>query len=668
MARRACLIAAILFLSALAPLSPAFAYWPTDGRPVGTSGSGQLNPAMTGDGGGGAILFWADNRNSAYRLTMHHVLSTGAVDPAVVTPGLQYSKIKTSGVNLVAVPDGSGGAIAVWQEQDSASARLQVRALRVGATGVIAPGWPDTSVAVSRAAVGSGAGSPAAVSDGAGGVIVAWQQANSDTFGSYDLWVSHIASNGTVASGWTAGGMTVCALPQNQYTPRMDTDGSGGAVVAWLDQRNAPFGTSTPISLYAQRVTSAGSLSWTADGVALYNGANNVSDVAVLGDGAGGAVISYSVSSGGATDVFAQRLNSSGAKQWGASGTTVCNAASDQSGAQLCSDGGTGTILAWYDSRNAGDMDIYAQRLNSSGAAQWTANGVVVCNTALPQEYPRVVTDGAGGAIITWVDFRNSTWDMFGQRLGSAGAPQWTANGLALCLSHNVDFTSAMVSVADGSGGVLVAWDDHRVTSGIYLAKFNQAGITGPSPVTMGSVQAVAANGAVELEWWAHVEGTPRLRVFRAPAAAGPFEELEALVIPGAGPDAYHAVDRTARPGREYYYQVGWREYGAWTFSRTARVATPAAAFGIRAVTPNPFRAAVRIEYELAGAAPARVEICDVAGRCLVVLNPVVSSEGTHAATWNGRLESGRPAASGIYFARLVSAGRTTTRRMVLLK
>jgi len=41
----------------------------------------------------------------------------------------------------------------------------------------------------------------------------------------------------------------------------------------------------------------------------------------------------------------------------------------------LTSDGAVGAIVTWLDYRS-GDYGIYAQRVNASGAIQWSANGV----------------------------------------------------------------------------------------------------------------------------------------------------------------------------------------------------------------------------------------------------------------------------------------------------
>src|SRR5207247_5927542 len=89
--------------------------------------------------------------------------------------------------------------------------------------------------------------------------------------------------------------------------------------------------------------------------------------------------------------------------------------------------------VAWDGGSGTG-YDIFAQRVSAAGAPQWTANGVALCAAADNQLYPTITPDSAGGAILTWEDNRSHTsYDIYAQRVNAAGAPQSTADGVALC-------------------------------------------------------------------------------------------------------------------------------------------------------------------------------------------------------------------------------------------
>src|SRR5258706_570958 len=130
----------------------------------------------------------------------------------------------------------------------------------------------------------------------------------------------------------------------------------------------------------------------------------------------------------------------------------LCTATGDQTVPTTVSDGAGGAIVTWTDTRSGG-TDIYAQRVSASGTALWTANGVGVCTASGDQYAPTIAADGAGGAIVTWYDFRSASNDIYTQRVSAAGLVQWTANGVALCTATADQFSP--VPVADGAGGAI---------------------------------------------------------------------------------------------------------------------------------------------------------------------------------------------------------------------
>jgi hypothetical protein len=132
----------------------------------------------------------------------------------------------------------------------------------------------------------------------------------------------------------------------------------------------------------------------------------------------------------------------------------LCTASLSQYTPTIVSDGAGGAIVTWSDQRGASaNGDIYAQRVNAAGASQWAANGVALCTAAHDQAVPTIVSDGGGGAIVTWHDYRagSPNGDIYAQRVNAAGVPQWTANGVALCTDAGLQVSPTIAS--DGAGG-----------------------------------------------------------------------------------------------------------------------------------------------------------------------------------------------------------------------
>src|SRR4030042_826272 len=82
--------------------------------------------------------------------------------------------------------------------------------------------------------------------------------------------------------------------------------------------------------------------------------------------------------------------------------TPVCTADQEQDLYGIMSDGVGGVIITWMDSRDY-NGDIYAQRMDSAGFIMWTLNGVLISTSTYGQYDPLPTTDGARGAIITWI-------------------------------------------------------------------------------------------------------------------------------------------------------------------------------------------------------------------------------------------------------------------------
>ncbi len=269
------------------------------------------------------------------------------------------------------------------------------------------------------------------------------------------------------------------------------SDGAGGAFYVWTDTRNG-----NP-DLFMQRVDGSGNPLWNADGIPLtsvWPGAEI--RPAIVPDGSGGAIIAWveGANTGNIYDkhIRAQRVSASGQKLWGAGGVWVCQASGGQERPTLISKGGGAAIVAWMDYRS-GSADIYAQRIDATGTVMWQADGVPVAQAPESQFSVAMATDGYGGAILTWVDARNtSSWGIYAQRMNAIGQALWTQNGLLLTPEMTMTPGVGEIAVgpnvvADGSGGAIIAWHDFRnfpFTAGvnvlsrsdIYAVRLNHIG------------------------------------------------------------------------------------------------------------------------------------------------------------------------------------------------
>ncbi len=322
------------------------------------------------------------------------------------------------------------------------------------------------------------------VSDGDGGAVFVWTDARS---GANDIYAQRLGSAGTPL--WTTNGVALCNASGPQMNPAAVPDGSGGVFVVWADARSGTY------DIYAQRLNASGVAQWAANGLVVCNASSNQINPVVVSDGAGGVIIAWGDFRSSAYDLYAQRLNGTGAAQWAANGVVVCNATTDQSSLQLVADGSGGACAAWDDFRS-GSGDVYAQRIQPNGSMQWAANGVAVCTVANNQFNTRIAADGAGGLVLAWQDLRGgATYDIYAQRISATGLAVWATNGVAVCAAAENQSSPAVVP--DGSGGAIVAWQDTRAVTeyDVYAQHVLSGG--GLQWTGNGILLAVAANAQI---------------------------------------------------------------------------------------------------------------------------------------------------------------------------
>jgi hypothetical protein len=375
------------------------------------------------------------------------------------------------GPGIAAVADDAGGTIFVWEDD----AFGQIRAQRVDSDGTAQ--WVAGGVVV--APVPTFQSVPRAVSDGHGGVIVAWIDDRNGLCGPGDFANCNVTVQRLDASGqaqWAAGGVAVSPVDaahsssgiSNEGTTGigLGADGLGGAVVAWEDSR------AVCCTFWAQRIDAAGSLRWGSEGIQISPDPTIVlgpvtPPPVVVGDGAGGALIGWlDVQVDPLTQVPSevfQRVSADGQPQF-ASAIAALEIANEQY--SVVDDGAGGAIVAAQVLSQSGDhsTDVQAQRIDLDGSLPWGAHGVPVVVVPDRQQQVQAAPDGAGGALITWLDFRNTpdgfAADIYVQRIDASGTPLWALNGIPV--AAGLSGLRLPLVVGDGSGGAIVAWQDCR--------------------------------------------------------------------------------------------------------------------------------------------------------------------------------------------------------------
>lgn len=415
-----------------------------------------------------------------------------------------FSVVPVSLGSAQGAPDGAGGAFMVWS--DNRSGNYDIYASRVDANGAPVAGWTAAGTQICNAP--GDQVKPRAVSDNMGGMYVVWEDyrtGSSSDPQSYDIYAQRVTSTGAIASGWTLAGTPVVSGLGCQRGPAIGVDGFSGVFIAWEDNRT-PGGRP-----YAQRLTSTGSPVWAVNGVKVAELSYYVNEpddrIQIASDGAGGAVVAFRDYYG---ELFAQRLAAAtGAPQW-TSDPIYATLHLDSHGLQpsLVANGPGGYYVAYMSYVNQGTIsptNVNVVRFDNSGTifGPWVA-----CGATGDQAYPRAVSDGAGGVLVSWLDGRTSgtlnTPDLYATRLDATGALSgscWSANGNLV--SGGPGVRSAMTLAPDGrSGGVLVYSHNNDLraravlsdgSTGSEATLYSPGGYTGPASAVQGNQGNVVA-------------------------------------------------------------------------------------------------------------------------------------------------------------------------------
>jgi hypothetical protein len=215
-------------------------------------------------------------------------------------------------------------------------------------------------------------------------------------------------------------------------------------------------------------------------------------------------------------------------------------------------------------------------------------------------------------------------------------------------------------SLAPGEGGAL------RVEgSGLQLSASIIAGTSAEGPALFCAAGAAPATVDCNLFWdnpGGHTGGD-------CPDPVGADGNLEAdpRFCDAAAGDFTLDADSPCLPAHnDCGLLIGAFDQGCG--ATAAETLPPTAGFALSS-HPNPFNPSTSIRFTLSAAAAVSLAIHDLAGRRVATLLAGERREaGAQAVTWQGRLDAGGRATSGIYLARLAVGSRQETSKLVLLK
>lgn len=289
--------------------------------PLAASDEIEKNFHMVSDGRGGAILAyeWQEGRNDS-DVVVERIMPDGSLpwrkDGKVVAVGDSGDFERNPSV----VADETGGAIIAFEfeaKEGEAKGDIEVVAQRVSADGRKI--WGENQLPVAVMSTTNWERRPIAVSDGANGaLIIAEVEVKSGEFtGDRDVMAQRVNDMGQIQ--WNNGEVSspVSDSVEAEFSPVAISDGKGGVIVAFeTEVKDAKEG-----DIYAVRLSAQGKPVWGQEPLALANSKWNERQPRMLPDGTGGffaAIMMNDFKDGSPTDsdLGMMRISAEGKALW----------------------------------------------------------------------------------------------------------------------------------------------------------------------------------------------------------------------------------------------------------------------------------------------------------------------------------------------------------------
>jgi hypothetical protein len=479
----------------------------TAGIPICTDPGGEHLAASCSDGAN-CLIAWRDYRGDSIGIFGTRVTPAGVVLDSSGFPILSlpsFSNEQGPAVGFV------GGWFLVVTTDWHNQSEKDITGARVSPAGKV----QDTIEIPISTAVDEQS-RPAACGDGTNYLVV-WQDHRQDT--TCEIRGARVTQRGATLE---PGSLEVSGKAGDARSPSVQR-GRTNSLVAWQDLRNG-----RDYDIYGTRITPEG-LVLDTSGIPISVAERNQGPAAVAHDGTN-YLVTWMDFRGGSWNIYGSRMTEDG-RVIESAGVAICTAPRYQENPSL-EFGRTDYLVVWQDQRN-GDWDIYGARVAPNGTVLDTS-GIVLLRMAQDQELPALAFDGLN-FLVAWQDRRNDvSWRIYCSRV----TPQGTVldpEGIALPAALGDQKYPAVTF--DGTDFIVV-WSDSSDTSwNICGVRVSSAGqVTDTFPVVMqngNQTRPALAHGAgdqlfLAYQGWAGTVAGKTYNTDRIWGKLGPFTGIAA--------------------------------------------------------------------------------------------------------------------------------------------
>ena len=226
-----------------------------------------------------------------------------------------------------------------------------------------------------------------------GTAIFVWSD---NRFGPRNIFAQKVNGDGELL--WGEGGAVITDLPGRQEDPVSISDGNGGVFIAWIDYRFDAEG-----DVFYQHIDADGNRLLDDSGIALALIPSKQISINMCTDSLGGVFVTWQDKRNQVDeDIYGTHISANHDVIEPASGVPVIVAGGAQMAKSIEYAGNNEAFVVWADARNGGNMDIYGQRFDMEMNPLMESEGFPVASSDLLETRPRTTYMTNNQSFVTW--------------------------------------------------------------------------------------------------------------------------------------------------------------------------------------------------------------------------------------------------------------------------
>ncbi|MBT3589613.1 MAG: T9SS type A sorting domain-containing protein [Candidatus Marinimicrobia bacterium] len=226
-----------------------------------------------------------------------------------------------------------------------------------------------------------------------GTAIFVWSD---NRFGPRNIFAQKVNGDGELL--WGEAGAVVTDLPGRQEDPVSISDGNGGVFIAWIDYRFDEEG-----DVFYQHIDSDGYRLLDDNGIPLALIPSKQISINMCTDSLGGVFVTWQDKRNQVDeDIYGTHISSDHLVVEPGLGVPVIVAGGAQMAKSIEYAGNNEAFIVWADARNGGNMDIYGQRLDMNMSPLMTSDGFPVASSDMLETRPRTTYMSNNQSFVTW--------------------------------------------------------------------------------------------------------------------------------------------------------------------------------------------------------------------------------------------------------------------------